>query len=520
MAQIDVNEIFGALNPISFFRGQVTAFDGISDHTSTAKTGVLFFACPGRQKSAEELTEIALIKGVSGIVTTHDVAMEKRAIFSHITFFGVKSVPHAVAQMSRYLYVNQPAFAAAVTGTNGKTSIAHFTRQLWQLLGVRAASIGTLGVMGEQLKIPASLLTSLTTPSAMHLYPLLDALAHDGVKACVLETSSIGLDARRADAMHLNVGVFSSFSQDHLDFHGSMRAYWLSKTRLFKELIAKDGTAILHTSLPYPHEAIEACSRRNLTIWHYGEQETADVVINRVTYTPREGNTGCAQIGQTLEVSFFGREHTFWVPIVGSIHAHNLVAAILTVHASGHAIAEVLEVVAHVTQPEGRLTCVGSTPKGSKVFVDFAHTPDALKTVLRDVRKQGAKKIGVVFGCGGQRDPDKREPMGQIAAQHADFVIITDDNPRHENPEAIHKAILKGAPKARVIPSRAEAITAGMQKLGRDDVLLIAGKGHEAMQYIGDDAIPFSDIRFVQKVLSEMNTQATPGTTARVKKSS
>jgi UDP-N-acetylmuramyl-tripeptide synthetase len=491
MATLTTNELFRVLKPACFFKGQTTSFHGVADHSSQAAPGMVFFALPSKRRGPEGFIELALHKGATAVVAPDSVVLKKQSTFSHITFFGVKDIRLALAETAKMLFPEAPEFLAAVTGTNGKTSIAQITQQLWALTNHSAISLGTLGLQGMNYD---HLPPSLTTPEPLDLYPLLDEAYHQGVTHCVLEASSHGLHQRRLDGLTFQVGCFSSFSQDHLDYHLNLRTYWLAKMRLFKELLKTGGTAIVNTSLPYPYDVSEACKKKNLTCWTYGLEE-GDVKVKNVQHT-REG--------QNVEAIFFDQSVSFFLPLQGRFQLENVLASILIVHASGVPLSDILAQIEHLKAVQGRLEYVGTTPKGGHVYVDYAHTPDALKVVLDSLRPQTQGNLWLVFGCGGDRDTGKRTQMGEIAAKGADHVIVTDDNPRLEDPEKIRGDVLKGVPQAQSIAERSEAITTAIQKLDKDDTLLIAGKGHERFQIIGTRHLPFNDKHIALKVIRQL----------------
>lgn len=492
-ASLSLSNLLDILEPTCFFRGQVTKFDNIADHSGSVGAGTLFFSIPSIKQGPGGYIDLALHKGATAIVTLPDIALSKHAIFSHITFFGVKDIRLALTKTTHFLYPQSPVFKAAITGTNGKTSIAHYAYQLWSLLGKKAASLGTLGTQG--LSKSSKSLTGLTTLEPLTLYPLLQDMYQEGITHLALEASSHGLDQRRLDSLCFDVGVFSSFSRDHLDYHGNMRAYWLAKTRLFKDLMRYEGLAILNQNLLHPYELAEVCKRRNLDVWIYGSQEPCQAFIQSIT--PHTD-------GQTLKVNFFGHVHQFKVPLLGRFQAENLIAAMLLVHSSGFSMEKIIGKLAEIKPVPGRMEYIGETPQGGHVYVDYAHTPHSLEQILTDLRPHTTKRLGVVFGCGGDRDVGKRSLMGAMAAEKSDFVIITDDNPRYEDPQAIRQEVLKGAPKAREIPDRGEAITQGIQSLEKGDILVITGKGHETIQIVAGRHLPFSDKQWALKTIKQL----------------
>ena len=493
MTTLSIETLFDILKPTCFFRGQTTRFEGLTDHSSHARPGLIFFALPSAKRGEEGFIDLALHKGATGIVALESVVLQKYRVFSHITFFGVQDIRHSLSKISGALHPERPSFMAAVTGTNGKTSVVNFTHQILQHCGKQSSALGTLGLSGAKTQLK---LSNLTTPEPLTLYPLLDDLKKQGKTHCVLEASSHALDQHRLDDIVFNVGVFTSFSRDHIDYHGNMRTYWLAKARLFKDLVVEEGIAILSNNLSYPHEIAEACRRRRLKTWLYGFKE-GDFYIKNINPTPK---------GQDVEAVFFKKSIAFSVPLVGQFQVENVMAAMLVAYASGVDLDAILKVVPCLKPAHGRLEHIGQSPKGGHIYLDYAHTPDALEVMLKDLRAHTKKRLCVLFGCGGDRDKGKRSMMGAVATQHADHVIITDDNPRYEDPADIRQDILKGCDKAVEIEDRADAIITAVEMLEHNDVLVIAGKGHETMQYVGSRSMPFSDQQVVLKALKQLQS--------------
>jgi UDP-N-acetylmuramoyl-L-alanyl-D-glutamate--2,6-diaminopimelate ligase len=388
-----------------------------------------------------------------------------------------------LALMAARFYDMQPRTIAAVTGTNGKTSVASFTRQIWQRLGHEAASLGTLGLVPPRPDAPQS----LTTPDPVELHRCLAALAKDGIDHLVMEASSHGLDQRRLDGVAIGAAAFTNLTRDHLDYHGGMDAYLAAKRRLFGELLDVEGTAVLNADDPASTGLAAACAARGLRVLTYGTQGR-DLRLLHQRPTQR---------GQRLTLEIDGRRHEVSLLLAGTFQAANVLAALGLVLATGAqtpgALDRALDVLGGLEGVPGRLEPVGRTPAGGEVYVDYAHTPDALQTVLQALRPHASARLHVLFGCGGDRDPGKRPMMGEIAARLADAVIVTDDNPRSEDPATIRRAILAAAPRAEEIGDRGEAIARAVATLSAGDVLVIAGKGHESGQIVGDRVLPFDD---------------------------
>jgi UDP-N-acetylmuramoyl-L-alanyl-D-glutamate--2,6-diaminopimelate ligase len=385
-------------------------------------------------------------------------------------------------------YPRQPQTIAAVTGTSGKTSIVAFARQIWHALGHASASIGTVGVVTPNREEYGA----LTTPDPVALHRTLDRLAAEGISHLAIEASSHGLDQHRLDGLRLRLGAFSNLSRDHLDYHPTLEAYFAAKLRLFTELIAPGGTAVINADDAQAEHVAVAARARKLDVFRVGR--TGDAIT--MTSDERDG------FAQRLRLSHRGRAFTVRLPLVGAFQVENaLVAAGLAI-ASGGDAAAVFAALETLRGAKGRLELVG-TCNGAPIFVDYAHKPDALAKALVALRPYARRRLVVVLGAGGDRDQGKRPIMGAIAAEHADRVIVTDDNPRSENPAAIRAAILAGAPGALEIGDRREAIRAAVSALDAGDVLLVAGKGHESGQIVGERVLEFSDHEAVAAALGE-----------------
>jgi len=391
--------------------------------------------------------------------------------------------------MAARLFPRQPRIIAAVTGTSGKTSVAAFTRQIWTALGHRAASIGTIGVVSPR----GATYGSLTTPDAVALHRTLDALAGDEVTHLAIEASSHGLDQHRLDGLKIAAGAFTNITRDHLDYHPSLEAYLAAKLRLFESLIEPGGAAVIDVDHEHAQAFVAAAQARGLSIITVGRHGTGI----RLVESALDG------FAQALILEHGGRSFRVRLPLVGEFQVENaLVAAGLAV-ATGGDPATVFPALEHLVGAPGRLELVG-TSRGAPIFVDYAHKPDALAKALEALRPYTAARLIVVFGAGGDRDRGKRPLMGAVAAAKADRVIVTDDNPRSEDAAAIRAAIIAAAPGATEIGDRHDAIRSAIAGLGTGDVLLIAGKGHETGQIIGDRVVPFSDHEAVAAALKEL----------------
>ena len=455
---------------------------GITADSRKVKPGFLFFAIAGAKADGAHFAKQAAAAGALAVAAEH----RPEGLPASVGFVPVKNARHALALAAANFYTKQPETIAAVTGTSGKTSVAAFTRQIWTTLGYHAASIGTVGVVSPR----GEKYGSLTTPDPVELHHTLDQLAGEGITHLALEASSHGLDQYRLDGVRIAAGAFTNLSRDHLDYHPSVEAYLAAKLRLFEDLILPGGTAVVGVDDCYAQRVVDAAKKRALKLMTVGEQGKDIQFVNGTI-------DGFAQI-----VSFAHGGHTYKVrlPLVGAFQVQNAGLAAGLAIATGAEPARVFVALEKLSGAKGRLELAG-THNGAPVFIDYAHKPDALKKALESLRPYARSKLIVVFGAGGDRDAGKRPIMGRIAVDNADRAIVTDDNPRSENPAAIRAAILADAPGALEIGDRAEAIQKAIAGLKNGDVLLIAGKGHETGQIIGDRILPFSDHEAVAAAL-------------------
>lgn len=451
--------------------------------------GTLFAGFAGSATDGRLYIEDAIAKGAVAILT--DPSMHEKSLAVPLV---LDPEPRRLfARMAGRFHGTQPEKIVAVTGTNGKTSIATFTRQLWRALGRKAASLGTLGLEAPGFAGTAG----LTTPDPVSLHALLADLAKAGIQHLALEASSHGLDQHRLDGVDLKAAAFTNLSRDHFDYHGSVEAYFEAKARLFRELLPAGATAVLNADIPEIDRLKAICRERELQVVTYGR--AADDV--RLIERHARGD------GQDLTIAVQGRSFQVKTSLMGDFQADNLLAA-LALASAGAPEAPIEDLVAaleEVRGAPGRLQRIDGSDPGLSVFIDYAHTPDALAHVLQALRPHTAGRLMVVFGCGGDRDRGKRPAMGRIAADHADNVFITDDNPRSEDPASIRRAILDACPGAADIGDRKEAIHLAVSKLGVGDVLVVAGKGHETGQIVGSSVIPFDDAAVVKAALAEVS---------------
>jgi UDP-N-acetylmuramoyl-L-alanyl-D-glutamate--2,6-diaminopimelate ligase len=463
---------------------QALEIAGLTADSRKVKPGFLFAALKGAAAHGRDFVAQAKAAGAVAVLSAGDLGSDP----------GLPQVideepRRALAFAAARLYPRQPHTIAAVTGTNGKSSTVDFLRQIWTHAGLKAASLGTLGAIGPNGVVDLG----HTTPDPVAIHETLDALAVDGVTHAAMEASSHGLDQHRLDGVTLAAGAFLNLTQDHLDYHETMEAYRAAKLRLWT-LLPKGAPAVINADAADAAPFERAAREHGLDVvtcgWRAGDLKIAEI-------WPRPN-------GQRIDLRWRGSERIVELPLIGEFQALNAVTAAALALALGTPSELVWAGMEHLRPVKGRLEHVGATKAGAHIFVDYAHTPDGLDVLLRAARPHAPGRIVLVFGCGGDRDKAKRAKMGAIAARRADIVIVTDDNPRTEDPAAIRKAILEGCPDAIVIGDRAGAIARAVAMLGAGDALLIAGKGHETGQIVGKQVLAFSDQEQALKALSEV----------------
>jgi UDP-N-acetylmuramoyl-L-alanyl-D-glutamate--2,6-diaminopimelate ligase len=461
------------------------AVSGLAVDSRAVKPGDVFFALAGTKTDGARFIGQAIASGAVAVAGEHPPDGDLR-----VPFVATPNPRRALALAAAKFFSRQPAVIAAVTGTSGKTSVAAFTRQIWQRLGHASASIGTIGLVSPK----RTFYGSLTTPDPIALHRQLDEIAGEGVTHLALEASSHGLDQYRLDGVRVSAGAFTNLTRDHMDYHPDVAHYLNAKLRLFRDLLAADGVAVISADHDSSRAVIDAARARKLRIMTVGSQgDGADGI--RLADATIDG------FAQKLSLEHGGRKRDLRLPLVGEFQIENaLVAAGLAI-GTGSDPNQVFAALEHLAGAKGRLERVGER-NGAPIFVDYAHKPDALAKALQALRPYARRKLVVVFGAGGDRDAGKRPLMGEIAAENADSVIVTDDNPRSENPAAIRAAILTTARGAREIGERSEAIRTAIADLQPGDALLIAGKGHETGQIVGDRTLPFSDHEAVAAALA------------------
>jgi UDP-N-acetylmuramoyl-L-alanyl-D-glutamate--2,6-diaminopimelate ligase len=465
---------------------EALAVTGLAVDSRAVKPGDLFFALAGHKTDGARFIDAAIAAGAVAVAGDHPPQGASR-----VPFVVTENPRRALALAAAKFYPRQPATIAAVTGTSGKTSVAAFTRQIWQRLGHESASIGTIGLVSPKRTVYGS----LTTPDPIALHRQLDEIAREGVTHLAFEASSHGLDQYRLDGVRIKAGGFTNLSRDHMDYHPDVAHYLAAKLRLFRDLIAADGAAVISADHDCSQAVIDAARGRNLQIVTVGRNGDGAGEGIRLVNADIDG------FAQQLEFEHRGKRHAVRLPLVGEFQIENaLVSAGLAI-GTGSEPKAVFAELELLEGAKGRLERVAER-NGAPIFVDYAHKPDALAKALQALRPYAKRKLVVVFGAGGDRDAGKRPLMGAIATENADSVIVTDDNPRSENPEAIRAAILNAAKGAKEIGDRAEAIRTAIAALQPGDALLIAGKGHETGQIVGDRVLPFSDHEAVAAALA------------------
>ena len=454
--------------------GADTRVTGFAIDSRKVAPGTVFGAFRGTQVNGEDYIPNAVAAGAVAVFARPEAVVEGAV---HIADAEPR---RAFAQAAAKFFAPFPQTVVAVTGTNGKTSTVELTRQLWRMAGYHAASIGTLGVTTADDQVS----TGLTTPDIVTFLSNMAGLAREGVTHAAFEASSHGLSQYRTEGLPVRAGAFTNLSRDHLDYHGTMEAYLEAKLRLFTEVIDEDGAAVVWMDDAASARVAELASERGLRLLTVGTKgETLKLVKREPT-----------QLGQTLTIEAEGKSFQVKLPLIGAYQAANALTAAALVFATGGALAQTLENLSRVQPVRGRLERAAISKAGAPIYVDYAHTPDGLRAAIEALRPHATGRLITVFGAGGDRDRGKRPEMGAVAAELSDHVIVTDDNPRSEDAAAIRKDVLAGAPSATEIGGRREAIAAAIGEAGAGDIVLLAGKGHEQGQIVGDKVLPFDDV--------------------------
>ena len=458
---------------------------GVTSDSRLVKAGFLFAAMPGSKEDGTKYIADAIGHGAVALLV-HDNAVLPE-VPEHVIIIKTDNTRKSFADVAKKFYKSQPDNIVAVTGTSGKTSTVSFTQQLWHLAGItNCASLGTLGVSGPGIKRYGR----LTTPDTESLHAELADLSAVGITHLAMEASSHGLYQYRLDGVHVDAAAYTNLSRDHLDYHNDMDSYFKAKSRLFSELLDDKGTAVINSDDAYAQRLVEICKERGVRTMTYGRSGED---LKLVSCMPKPD-------GQKIDLLVGGKEYTLTLPLVGGFQVMNALCALGLVLASDDNPDKYVPLLERLRGVPGRLQLVEGSEKGA-IYVDYAHKPAALETVLKTLRPHTQGRLVCLFGCGGDRDAGKRPIMGKIADDLSDVVVVTDDNPRSEDAAQIRKEILKACPDAKEIGNRAEAIRWCVDHLQEGDVLLVAGKGHEEGQIIGGTVEPFNDVEEVEKAI-------------------
>ena len=460
--------------------GRSPDITGLAVDSREVKEGYLFIALPGSKMHGGEFIQYALRMGAAAVLTDAEGAsIAADELSKSDAALIISEAPReALARTAALWFGAQPETIVAVTGTNGKTSVATFVRQIWTLLGHQAINLGTTGVEGAW-----SAPLAHTTPEPITLHNALADAARHGVTHAAMEASSHGLDQRRLDGVTLKAAGFTNFTQDHLDYHNSFEDYFDAKAGLFARVLPEDAKAVINIDVDRGVDMAAIANARGCPVVSVG-RDIGDLHL---------GNIQIDATGQTVCFKHLGKQYVSRLHLIGGFQAENVMLAAALVIACGETPEAVFSVLEDLQTVRGRMQLAATRQNGAAVFVDYAHTPDAVSTALKALRPHVLGRLIAIVGAGGDRDATKRPLMGQAAAENADVVFVTDDNPRSEDPSAIRAEVLEGAPDATEVGDRAEAILRGVDALGPGDALLIAGKGHETGQVIGDDILPFDD---------------------------
>jgi len=462
--------------------GRNVPVTGLSVDSRFVEEGHLFAALPGSRAHGGEFIQYALRMGAGAILTDRqgiEIARKELAA-SDVAVVVAEDPRQTLAYTAALWFEVQPEICVAITGTNGKTSVATFTRQIWTLMGLPSVNLGTTGVEGAYETPLAH-----TTPEPITLHRVLAEISDAGIDHVAMEASSHGLAQRRLDGVNVAAAAFTNLSQDHLDYHADFNEYFAAKSGLFTRVLEEDGVAVINLDDPRGQQMAEIAMDRGLDLITVGHGAEANLRIRAQRYDAT---------GQELRFDWNGMPRQVRLNLIGGFQAENVLSAAGLVIATGCDPIQTFGVLQDLQGVRGRMQLAATRENGGAVFVDYSHTPEALKTALKAMRPHVLGRLIVVFGAGGDRDPYKRPMMGAAAAEYADVVFVTDDNPRSEDPADIRASIMAACPEATEVGDRAEAILRGVDALQPGDALLIAGKGHETGQIVGDDVFPFDDV--------------------------
>ena len=466
---------------------------GVSEKSHLVRKDFVFLALSGTTTHGANFTSDAVSRGATLIISDTEGEKIIKKLGLGIPIYIFRRPREILARISSIFFKAQPSCIVGVTGTNGKTSVAHYVRQIWEFLGEPAASIGTTGVNGL-IDLPLE----HTTPDPIKLHWLLNQMVARGINKVIIEASSHGLEQGRLHAIEFSVGAFTNLSRDHFDYHGDMESYFKSKTILFNKLISENGEAVISIDDKYGARISKLGKLNASNLVTVGKNKSALIRLVSQNFHSR---------GQEIKMAWEGREYIISLPLFGDFQANNVLLALGILCKCGENPNKVINLLSRLKAVPGRMEEVAVRKNGARIFVDYAHTPDALDAALRSIRAHFMGQIHLVFGAGGNRDKGKREMMGRVASQLTDNVIITDDNPRNENPAAIRSEIKKFCPKATVIADRAKAILVGVDQLKAGDALIIAGKGHEKTQTFANSILPFDDVEQASSSVAVLDGQ-------------
>lgn len=469
---------------------------GIAVDSRQVKDGFLFAAMPGSTVHGAEFIQYAVRMGAVAVLTDAKGAAIAADLMAEagVAVIITDAPREALSRTAALWFGAQPATMIAVTGTNGKTSVSTFVRQIWIEMGLSAVNLGTTGVEGAWTAPLAH-----TTPEPITLHRALADAAANGITHAAMEASSHGLDQRRLDGVTLKAAGFTNFTQDHLDYHATFEAYFDAKAGLFSRVLPEDGTAVINIDDPKGIDMAAIARARGCEVISVG-RDGGDLHLTGQRFDAT---------GQDLRFDWRGKTYQKRLNLIGGFQADNVLLACGLVIACGAKPADVFDTIPHLTTVRGRMQLAATRDNGGAVFVDYAHTPDAIATALQAMRPHVMGRLVAIVGAGGDRDTTKRPLMGRAAAEHADMVLVTDDNPRSEDPAVIRAAVMAGAPDATEVGDRAEAILRGVDAIGPGDALLIAGKGHETGQTIGDDVLPFDDVEQASVAVAALDGRLT-----------
>ena len=481
-----LSEILHGVETIDEYKHDLDVHSLELDSRNVCEEG-MFIALSGKTQDGKKYIPAALANGAKVVVYDGKYDGAK----GNAEFICLQGdMRKNIAQMAANFYPHIPPMISAITGTNGKTSIADFTRQLMRTLGHNAASIGTVGVVADGFDN----IETLTTPDSITLHKILGKLAEANVDYVSMEASSVGIEQYRMDNLPIKVAGFTNFTQDHLDYHLTMENYFRAKEQLFSRILVPGGTAVLNADIKESDELEDVCKKRGIKVLSYGKRGKDLKLLEHIPHAD----------GQKFKIQILGKIYEVDLPLIGAFQAMNVLCAVgMVVALNGGMSDKIIEYLPHIKGACGRLDKAGALPNGAAVYVDYAHTPDALENVLKTMRVHTANNLWVVFGCGGDRDKLKRPIMGEIAEKLADKIVVTDDNPRSEDAKQIRKEIIVKCPSAVEIGDRIKAIEYAIAHLEKGDMLVLAGKGHETGQKIGETVIPMNDIDEAKKILKK-----------------